>query len=72
MNRFIRRIGDASARRPWTTIGMWAVLAALVVSLSGAFGGVFADDFSAPGSESARATARSGPGEVRGGSPRRR
>ena len=27
MNRFIRRIGDASARRPWTTIGAWAVLA---------------------------------------------
>ena len=31
MNRFIRRIGDISARRPWTTIGAWAVLAALVV-----------------------------------------
>ena len=54
MNRFIRRIGDASARRPWTTIGAWAVLAALVVSLSVALGGAFADDFSAPGSESAR------------------
>jgi RND superfamily putative drug exporter len=55
MNRFIRRIGDVSARRPWTMIGAWAVLAALVVALSGAFGGAFADDFSAPGSESARA-----------------
>jgi putative drug exporter of the RND superfamily len=55
MNRFIRRIGDLSARRPWTTIGAWAVLAALVVALSGALGGAFADDFSAPGSESARA-----------------
>ena len=55
MNRFIRRIGDVSARRPWTTIGAWAVLAALVVALSGAFGGAFADDFSAPGSESAEA-----------------
>ncbi len=55
MNRFIRRIGDVSARRPWTTIGVWAVLAALVVVLSGAFGGAFADDFSAPGSESAEA-----------------
>ncbi len=55
MNRFIRRIGDVSARRPWTTIGAWAVLAALVVVLSGAVGGAFADDFSAPGSESADA-----------------
>ena len=55
MNRFIRRIGDFSARRPWTTIGTWAVLAALVAVLSGAVGGAFADDFSAPGSESARA-----------------
>jgi putative drug exporter of the RND superfamily len=55
VNRFIRRIGDASALRPWTTIGAWAVLAALVVALSGALGGAFADDFSAPGSESAEA-----------------
>ena len=55
MNRLIRRIGDASARRPWTTIGAWAVLAVLVAVLSGAVGGTFADDFSAPGSESARA-----------------
>ena len=55
MNRFIRRIGDFSARRPWTTIGAWAVLAALVVVLSGAVGGTLADDFSAPGSDSADA-----------------
>ena len=55
MNRFIRRIGDVSARRPWTTIGAWAVLAVLVAALSGAVGGTFADDFSAPGSESAQA-----------------
>ncbi|MDQ1628990.1 MAG: putative drug exporter of the superfamily [Actinomycetota bacterium] len=55
MNRFIRRIGDASARRPWITIGVWAVLAAFVVALSGALGGAFSDDFSAPGSESADA-----------------
>ena len=54
MNRFIRRIGDISARRPWTVIGAWAVLAALVVVLSGALGGAFTDDFSAPGSESAK------------------
>jgi RND superfamily putative drug exporter len=55
MNRFIRRVGDLSARRPWTIIGTWAVLAALVAVLSGALGGAFADDFSAPGSDSATA-----------------
>ena len=55
MNRFIRRLGELSARRPWTTIGTWAVLAALVAVLSGSLGGAFADDFSAPGSDSATA-----------------
>ena len=55
MNRFIRRIGDLSARRPRATIGAWAVLAAFVVALSGALGGAFGDAFSAPGSESAEA-----------------
>jgi RND superfamily putative drug exporter len=55
MNRLIRRLGDLSARRPWTTIGTWAVVAALVAVLSGSLGGAFADDFSAPGSDSATA-----------------
>ena len=57
MNRLVRRIGDLSARRPWTTIGAWVLLAALVAALAGAAGGAFADDFSAPGSESAEAMA---------------
>jgi putative drug exporter of the RND superfamily len=51
----IRHLGDASARRPWRTIGAWAVLAALVAALTGAFGGAFLDNFTAPHSESARA-----------------
>jgi RND superfamily putative drug exporter len=55
MNRFIRRLGDLSARRPWTTVATWAVVAAVVAVLSGSLGGAFADDFSAPGSESATA-----------------
>ncbi len=55
MNAVIRRIGDLSARRPWTMVGAWLVVAALFVGLSGALGGAFADDFSAPGSESAKA-----------------
>ena len=55
MNRYIRRLGDISARHPWKTIGAWAVLAVLVVALSGAVGGTFVDRFSAKGSESAEA-----------------
>jgi RND superfamily putative drug exporter len=55
INRVIRRVGDTSARRPWRTFGAWAVLAALVVALTGAFGGTFLDDFTAPHSESAQA-----------------
>jgi RND superfamily putative drug exporter len=56
LNGLIRHLGDTSARRPWTTIGAWAVLAALVAALAGAFGGAFLDDFTAPNSDSARAT----------------
>ena len=55
MNQLIRRLGDASARRPYRTLAAWGLLVALVVALSGAFGGAFTDDFTAPGSESAEA-----------------
>jgi RND superfamily putative drug exporter len=55
MNRLIRRLVDISARHPWRTIGTWAVVAALLVGLTGALGGKLVDDFSAPGSESADA-----------------
>jgi RND superfamily putative drug exporter len=55
MHRVIRRIGDASARRPWVTIGTWAVAAAVVMGLAGTAGGAFADDFVAPGSQSEEA-----------------
>ena len=56
MNTLARHLGDASARRPKRTIGVWALLAALVVVLSSAFGGAFLDDFTAPGSDSAAAS----------------
>jgi RND superfamily putative drug exporter len=55
MNQFIRRIGDASARRPWVTIAAWAVIAAVVMTLAGTVGGSFVDDFVAPGSQSEEA-----------------
>jgi RND superfamily putative drug exporter len=55
MHRLIRRIGDASARRPWVTIGAWAVAAVIVMGLAGTAGGAFADDLVAPGSQSEEA-----------------
>jgi RND superfamily putative drug exporter len=55
MHRVIRRIGDASARRPWVTIGTWAVAAAVVMGLAGTAGGAYADDFVAPRSQSEEA-----------------
>ena len=55
MHRLTRRIGDASARRPWATIGAWAVAAAIIMGLAGTAGGRFADDFIAPGSQSEHA-----------------
>src|SRR5215207_8385675 len=55
MHRVTRRIGDASARRPWATIGMWAVAAAIVLGLAGTAGGSFTDDLVAPGSQSEEA-----------------
>ncbi|MCZ4513008.1 MMPL family transporter [Streptomyces sp. ActVer] len=55
MNRLTRRIGDASARRPWVTIAAWVAALALVLPLAGLFGGSFVDDLVAPGSQSEKA-----------------
>lgn len=55
MNRFTRRIGAASARRPWVTITAWAVALLFVLPLAGTVGGSFVDDLVAPGSQSERA-----------------
>jgi RND superfamily putative drug exporter len=55
MNRFTRRIGSASARRPWVTIVTWAVALLLVLPLAGTVGGSFVDDLVAPGSQSEEA-----------------
>lgn len=55
MTRLTRRIGDASARRPWVTIAAWLAALALVLPLAGLAGGTFVDDFVAPGSQSEEA-----------------
>ncbi|TLS43550.1 MMPL family transporter [Streptomyces montanus] len=55
MNRFTRRIGSSSARRPWVTIATWAVALLLVLPLAATLGGSFVDDLVAPGSQSEEA-----------------
>jgi putative drug exporter of the RND superfamily len=55
MHVLTRRLGDFSARRPWAVIGVWLAALATMVVLAGAAGGAFADDFSAPGSQSKQA-----------------
>lgn len=55
MNRFTRSLAMASARNPWRTFASWVLALVAVVLLASSFGGTFTDDFSAPGSQSARA-----------------
>ncbi|MBC2907879.1 MMPL family transporter [Streptomyces cupreus] len=55
MNRFTRRIGRASVRRPWVTIAAWGVALLLVLPMAGTAGGSFVDDLVAPGSQSEEA-----------------
>jgi RND superfamily putative drug exporter len=55
MHRIVRRLGDASARRPWVTITAWLAGLAVVLGLAGTLGGSFNDDLAAPGSQSERA-----------------
>src|SRR5688500_14265873 len=55
MNTFTRAIGSASARHPWRTIASWVLVLVGTFVLAGAAGGTFTDDFSAQGSQSARA-----------------
>jgi len=56
MDTITRRLGSASARRPWITILIWVAGAAALLVLAGTVGGSFADDFAAPGSRSEQAT----------------
>jgi RND superfamily putative drug exporter len=55
MNRFTRGLAMASARHPWRTFATWMLALVAVVALASSAGGTFTDDFSSPGSQSARA-----------------
>ena len=55
MDRFTRAIAMASARHPWRTIASWVLVLGAVFFLAASGGGTFTDDFTVPGSQSARA-----------------
>lgn len=55
MDRFTRGIARVSARHPWRTLASWVLALVALFAVAGAAGGTFADDFSSPGSQSARA-----------------
>ncbi len=55
MHKLIRSISSASARHPWRTIAAWFAVMASVFALAFIGGGTFVDDFSSPGSQSAKA-----------------
>ncbi|MEM9039899.1 MAG: MMPL family transporter [Actinomycetota bacterium] len=56
MSTLLFRIGRFAARRPGRMIGLWLVVAALVVVTSGAWGAELDDEFSVPGVDSQIAT----------------
>ncbi|TDD63505.1 MMPL family transporter [Kribbella antibiotica] len=56
MSNALYRLGRYAARRPWTVIGTWIVLAVLVVTAAGVFGQKLENTFGAPGLDSQHAT----------------
>jgi RND superfamily putative drug exporter len=55
MERFLDRLGRATAGRPWRTLAAWLLGAVAVVGLGQAAGGAFVNDFRIPGADSQRA-----------------
>ncbi len=55
MSHALYRLGRFAARRPWAVIGVWAIVAVLVVGASAGFGRDLEDAFEAPGLDSTAA-----------------
>jgi RND superfamily putative drug exporter len=55
MSHALYTLGRYAARRPWTVIGTWLVVALLVVAAAGAFGQKLEDSMGAPGLDSQQA-----------------
>ena len=56
MSQFLFRLGRRCARHPFRTIGAWALVAFMVLTLASRIGGDYEDDFTVPGVESQAAT----------------
>ncbi|WP_332642519.1 MMPL family transporter [Aeromicrobium sp.] len=56
MSDLLYRLGRSAATRPWTAIGVWVVLALVVLASSAAFGRELEESFEAPGLDSHRAS----------------
>ncbi len=52
MSHRLYELGRFAARRPWTVIGIWVVVAALVMGASSTFGSELEDSFEVPGLDS--------------------
>ena len=52
MSLTLARLGRFAARRPWTVIGAWVIVAMVVLAASTAFGQDLEDPFEAPGLDS--------------------
>jgi putative drug exporter of the RND superfamily len=55
MSKLLFRIGHGAARHPVRTLGLWAVIIALVLAAQGRWGGEVEDSFTIPGAESQQA-----------------
>ncbi len=55
MSHALYRLGRFAARRPWAVIGMWVIVAVLVVGSAARFGRELEDAFEAPGLDSTAA-----------------
>lgn len=55
MSHALYRLGRFAARRPWTVIGAWLVVAVIVIAASGSFGRKLEDSFEVPGLDSQNA-----------------
>jgi RND superfamily putative drug exporter len=56
VSQFLFRLGRRTARHPFRTIGAWALVAFVVLSLASRIGGDYQDNFTVPGVESQAAT----------------
>ena len=55
MSHALYRLGRFAAEKPWTVIGAWVALAALVIGMSAGFGRELEDSFAVPGLDSQQA-----------------